>query len=70
MSTAFFDESRVDSYFLNARQILEAEGKNPTVTVDVFPNGPGILCGIEEALDNLISTLPDDAELWSLPESN
>jgi len=30
-----------DVYFLRTKAILEAEGLNPVVTMEVFPNKPG-----------------------------
>ena len=39
-----------DKYFLRSRQILEKEGLNPWVTVQVFfRNGPGTIAGVGEA---------------------
>lgn len=37
-----------DIYFRRTVEILQAEGLNPEVTMEVFPNRAGLLCGIEE----------------------
>ena len=68
MNAPFLNEKRADLYFLNAQQVLETTGKNPTVTMDVFPNSAGLFCGVDEAISHLTSVLPDDVELWALPE--
>ncbi|MFH1234054.1 MAG: nicotinate phosphoribosyltransferase [Candidatus Diapherotrites archaeon] len=40
-----------DKYFLRSRGILEKEGLNPRVKYQVFfQKGPGIVCGIDEAI--------------------
>ncbi len=60
-----------DIYFLRTRQILEAEGLAPEVTVEVFPNRDGLLCGMREALALLAHALEgvsDQAEVEALPE--
>ncbi len=62
----FFQEDRVDLYFLNTRQVLAAEGLDLTVTVEVFPNRSGLLCGIAEVLDHLDQV--SGLEVWALPE--
>ena len=64
----FLQEDRVDLYFLNTRQVLEAEGLNPVVTMDVFPNAGGLLCGIREGLGHLETILPNTVHIWALPE--
>jgi nicotinate phosphoribosyltransferase len=38
-----------DVYFARADQILEREGFDPVVVMEVFGREPGILCGIDEA---------------------
>ena len=65
---SFFHEDRVDLYFLNTRRVLESEGIDPEVTVEVFPNRDGLLCGITELLGYLDQALPSHAEVWALPE--
>ena len=61
-------EDRADIYFARTQQILKAEGLNPVVTMEIFPNGPGILCGMREVLDLLAAVLPQDGEVWALDE--
>jgi len=39
-----------DVYFLRARAVLDREGLDPRVTLELFPSRPGVLCGIHEAL--------------------
>lgn len=57
-----------DIYFLRARQVMEAEGIAPWVTVELFPNGDGLLCGMLEALALLARVLPTGAEVEALNE--
>jgi nicotinate phosphoribosyltransferase len=46
-----------DVYFLRTREVLQREGVDPTVTMELFPSRPGILCGIREALALLRAAL-------------
>jgi len=57
-----------DVYFLRTRKILEEEGLNPTVTMEVFPGREGLLCGMNEVLDLLSLVLPPTAEVEALEE--
>ncbi len=57
-----------DVYFLNARRILEQEGVDPRVTMEVFPARAGILCGMREVEALLARVLPPGSEVWGLPE--
>lgn len=57
-----------DIYFLRARQIMDAEGISPEVTVEVFPNADGLLCGMRETLALLARVLPADARVDALAE--
>ncbi len=57
-----------DIYFARAQTILRNEGLNPVVTMEVFTNGPGVLCGMKEVLALLRKVLPADAEVWALGE--
>ena len=43
-----------DIYFVRTKEILEREGLNPIVTMEVFSRQDGILCGMHEVL-NLLS---------------
>lgn len=58
-----------DIYFLHARRIMDAEALVPEVTVEVFPNGDGLLCGMKEVLALLARVLPVDAVVEALPEA-
>ena len=66
----FFDTTRADQYFLNTLAVLKAEGRDPDVVLEVFPNGDGLLCGIREVLENLREVLPDDAGVWALDDGD
>ncbi|HSG84992.1 MAG TPA: nicotinate phosphoribosyltransferase [Candidatus Limnocylindrales bacterium] len=50
-----------DVYFFRASRILEREGLDPVVTMEVFARQPGILCGMDEA-KNLIGHALASAE--------
>jgi len=58
-----------DIYFHRTLDILKKENLNPVTTMEVFPNGPGVLCGIKEALALLDAVLPkDNREVWAVVE--
>ncbi len=57
-----------DIYFLRTQSIMEEEGVNPRVTMEVFPSGDGVLCGMREVLALLDQALPPDREVWALAE--
>lgn len=57
-----------DIYFQRARDILQREGLDPVVTMEIFPGRDGILCGMREALALLERVLPRDAQVWALEE--
>ncbi|HID86435.1 MAG TPA: nicotinate phosphoribosyltransferase, partial [Anaerolineae bacterium] len=61
-------EDRADVYFARTQTILQKEGLDPVVTMEVFANGGGVLCGMKEVLDLLASVLPETAEVWALEE--
>lgn len=48
-----------DIYFLRSKQIMDAEKIAPWVTMEVFPNGDGLLCGMREVLALLARVLAD-----------
>ena len=66
----FLDTARADRYFLNTLAVLKAEGRDPDVVVEVFPNADGLLCGIREVLENLREVLPDEAVVWALDDGD
>jgi nicotinate phosphoribosyltransferase len=59
-----------DLYFLRTRQIMDAVGLAPEVTMEVFPNGDGVLCGVREVLALLARALDGvpGAMVEALPE--
>jgi nicotinate phosphoribosyltransferase len=57
-----------DVYFLRTKHIMEREGLNPVVSMEVFPSADGMLCGMKEVIDLLRQVLPVDAGLWVLEE--
>jgi len=61
-----------DKYFLRSRHILEREGLNPNVTIQVFfREGPGVFSGIDEvaAIFQAYSSLAaHGGSLYALPE--
>jgi nicotinate phosphoribosyltransferase len=58
-----------DIYFVRAVEILKKEGINPVTTMEVFPTGDGILCGMEEVKTLLEKVLPENnREVWALAE--
>ncbi|NQT73072.1 MAG: nicotinate phosphoribosyltransferase [Chloroflexi bacterium] len=58
-----------DIYFVRTKEILEKEGLNPVVTMEVFSRGNGILCGMKEVLALLEKVLPEDnRKVWALSE--
>lgn len=64
-SPAILSGESADVYFARAEQILEREGLNPIVTMEVFSRDSGILCGVDEAKNLLAHALTDgdDAEV-------
>ncbi len=48
-----------DVYFARAERILEREGLDPVVAMEVFARQPGILCGVDEAKNLLAHALGD-----------
>ena len=50
-----------DVYFARAERILEAEGRDPLVTMEVFTRRDAVLCGIDEA-KNLLGHVLADAD--------
>jgi len=59
-----------DVYFQRAQTILKKEGLNPVVSMEIFSNGRGILCGVREVLDLLRVVLSQDAEVWAAEEGS
>jgi len=59
-----------DVYFARARAILRGENLDPVVTMEIFPTGSGILCGMKEALSLLARVLPPSGKVWALEEGD
>jgi len=57
-----------DVYFMRTRHIMEMENLNPIVSMEVFPNADGLLCGMKEVIDLLRRVLPAGSEVWALEE--
>lgn len=61
-----------DKYFLRSRHILDKEGLNPWVTVQVFfRNGPGKIAGVGEAAAAFLAYSPlreHGGQVWALAE--
>lgn len=57
-----------DVYFARAQTILRNEGLNPVMTMEVFSDGDGVLCGMKEVLALLGRLLPASGEVWALDE--
>ncbi|MBI5649812.1 MAG: nicotinate phosphoribosyltransferase [Chloroflexi bacterium] len=65
---AILNGDTADVYFHHTRAILAREGLDPVVTMEIFPNRAGILCGLDEAMQLLRAVLPRDAQVWSRAE--
>ena len=60
-----------DIYFRRAQQVLESEGLNPICTVEFFPSKPGLLSGIDEALQLIEEVVPsEDREVEAVEEGS
>jgi nicotinate phosphoribosyltransferase len=60
-SAAILSGDSADVYFARAERILEKEGIDPIVTMEIFARDAGILCGIDEA-KNLLAHALDDGD--------
>lgn len=56
-----------DCYFHRTNEILDAEGLNPVVVMEIFGRDDGILCGVLETCQ-LLREAGFEGELWSLDE--
>lgn len=68
LDPTILDGDTADIYFLRARQVLQAGGINPRVTMEIFPSGSGILAGMREAIGLLQRVLPTGSEVWAMEE--
>ena len=60
-SRAILEGDSADIYFYRAQEVLEREGINPVVVMEVFSRQSGVLCGIDEAKTLLAHALRDAA---------
>jgi len=67
-SSAILQGECSDIYFVRARAILQAEGLNPVVTMEVFCRREAVLAGMREVRALLEQVLPSEAEVWGLEE--
>lgn len=73
---ALLTGENADVYFLRTERVLEGEGRNPIVTMEVFCRRSGAtLCGIDEAKGLLSIALEADAaagtaSLWALKDGD
>jgi nicotinate phosphoribosyltransferase len=58
-SSEILSGESADVYFARAELVLEREGLDPVVTMEVFGRQAGILCGIDEAKNLLAHVLAD-----------
>lgn len=63
-------DDRADVYFTRTRTVLEKEGLDPVVTMEIFPSQGGVLCGMREVLELLSAVLPPPGEVWALEEGD
>jgi nicotinate phosphoribosyltransferase len=61
-------QDRADVYFARTQSILQREGLDPVVTMEIFPGRDGVFCGIKEVQELLANVLPRDVEVWILDE--
>jgi nicotinate phosphoribosyltransferase len=60
-----------DVYFLRTRQVLDAEGIDPSVAMEFFPSRAGVLCGIREAVELLRAALGEaEVIVEAMPEGS
>ncbi len=59
-----------DIYFLRTREILQKEGVNPVVTMEVFASRAGVVCGMREMKALLDRVLPQGSQVWGLSEGD
>ncbi len=73
-SAAVLAGDSADIYFSRAEEVLEKEGLDPLVVMEVFSRGTGVLCGIDEAkvlLAHALSDAPaDEAVIEALSDGD
>ncbi len=70
-SEAILRGESADVYFHRTLEILKKENLNPVTVMEVFPNGSGVICGMDETLALLDKVLPlDNREVWALNDGD
>ena len=70
-SEAVLRGDSADVYFHRTIDILKKEKLNPVAVMEVFPNGSGVICGMDETLALLDRVLPlDNREVWALADGD
>ena len=70
-SEAVLRGDSADVYFHRTLEILKKENLDPITVMEVFPNGTGVVCGMDETLALLDKVLPlDNREVWSLNDGD
>jgi nicotinate phosphoribosyltransferase len=64
----YFGGPASDVYFQRARDTLAGAGLDAIVTMDYFSSGPGLVCGVDEAVRLLSAVLEPGDELLAVPE--
>ncbi|MDQ6691272.1 MAG: nicotinate phosphoribosyltransferase [Candidatus Dormibacteraeota bacterium] len=62
----YYGGAASDVYLQRAASTLKAEGLDPVVQMEFFPDRAGVICGINEATDLLGSVLLAPDEAWGL----
>ena len=70
-SEAIVRGDSADVYFHRTIEILKKENLNPVTVMEIFPNGSGVICGLDETLALLDRVLPkDNREVWALADGD
>jgi nicotinate phosphoribosyltransferase len=73
-SREILEGDSADVYFYRAQQVLEREGIDPVVVMEVFSRQSGVLCGIDEAkvllAHALHETAPEDTVVEALSDGD
>jgi len=64
---AVLNGDTADVYFRRTNKVLQAEGLNPVVDMEIFGREGGLLCGVKEVCQ-LLAASKFEGELWSLHE--
>ena len=66
----YYGHTAADVYLDRAQRTLAAEGLDPVVQMEFFPDRAGIVCGMREAVELLQAALAPEDELWTLEEGD